>query len=53
MEKITYQEAKEKKPYSSPAFLEYGNLAKLTQGGSPSTLSDSGSNNMRPATPCL
>jgi hypothetical protein len=53
MEKRTCQETEEKKTYSSPAFLEYGKLAKLTQGGSPSTTSDSGNNAMRPTTPCL
>jgi hypothetical protein len=39
-----------KKIYTSPRLMEYGNVARLTQGGSPAISSDSGNNNMRDPT---
>jgi len=48
MNEETSNKTEAKKTYSSPKLLEYGCVAKLTQGGASSTLSDSGSNMMMP-----
>jgi hypothetical protein len=38
----------EKKEYSTPVLIGYGDIRSITQGGATSTLSDSGSNHMSP-----
>jgi hypothetical protein len=38
----------EKKEYSTPVLTGYGDIRSITQGGTASTLSDSGSNHMSP-----
>jgi hypothetical protein len=42
------RETEPKKVYVPPKLVEYGSVAKLTQGGSESALSDSGANMMMP-----
>ena len=48
MDEKTNNKTEAKRTYSSPKLLEYGCVAKLTQGGTSSALSDSGSNMMMP-----
>ncbi len=40
--------ASERKAYSTPELIEYGSVAKITEGGAASTRSDAGNNLMRP-----
>ena len=39
---------KKRKKYQSPRLTDHGTVAKLTNGGAPSTNSDHGNNAMRP-----
>jgi hypothetical protein len=41
-----------KKPYTTPTLVEYGDIAKLTQGN-PSGMFPDGSSGMRMTTSCL
>ena len=38
--------ASPKKPYHAPQFVNYGHVAKFTQGGATSSLNDSGNDMM-------